>query len=193
MFSFKNIFRAYTDCRKNKRTSDAALKFELNAVEELCNLQSELESRTYAPSGAGLFYSCSPKLREIFAPSFRDRVVHHLFINALKDSYESVINGATYSNVKGRGTHKAMLKAKEYMGGSKFYLQLDIKNFFYSIDKDMLFEIFKCDLQGMDMAGKDRLLWLAKTIIYADPTSGCKVMGGQKYELGFAQKPIYAT
>ena len=103
MFSFKNIFRAYTDCRRNKRTSESALKFELNALQELCNLQGELEGRTYAPSGAELFYSCSPKLREIFAPSFRDRVVHHMFINELKDSYKGVINGATYSNVKGRG------------------------------------------------------------------------------------------
>ena len=178
VFSFKNIFRAYTDCRRNKRTSAAALKFELNALQELCDLQSELENGTYAPSGAEFFYSCSPKLREIFAPSFRDRVVHYLFINVLKDSYESVINGATYNNVKERGTHKAMLKAREYMGGSEFYLQLDIKNFFYYVDKDKLFEIFKNDLQDMDIADKDKLLWLAKTIIYAEPTNGCKIMGG---------------
>ena len=64
------------------------------------------------------------------------------------------------------------------MSRSKFYLQLDIKNFFYSIDKDRLFEIFKSDLRGMDTADKDELLWLAKTIIYANPTNGCKVMGG---------------
>ncbi len=50
IFSFGNIYRRYLACRKNKRNTINALKFEINAEENILNLEKELKSKTYHPS-----------------------------------------------------------------------------------------------------------------------------------------------
>lgn len=180
MFEFSQIYSAYMECRKNKRNSKAQLRFELNLIDELCNLEFELKSRAYSPKDTICFLTSSPKLREVFAPSFRDRVVHHLLLRHISKPYMSLINESAYSNIKGRGTHKAMLKAREYMTDSLYYLQLDIRGFFYSIDKDILFDIFKRDILSLDIEYKDETLYLARSIIYFDPTKSYKYLCDKK-------------
>ena len=43
----EDILEAYLDCRKNKRNSKAALKFELNYVQECLDLVEKINNRTY--------------------------------------------------------------------------------------------------------------------------------------------------
>lgn len=93
-----------------------------------------------------------PKTREIHAPDFADRVVHHIFVH---DSY---------ANRAGRGSHSAVDRLQAFMrqrenmpdttvvGG--WYLQLDIHNFFNSIHRPTLYAMLCQRLVQAQRRGK---------------------------------------
>lgn len=173
MFSFENIYRAYRECRKNKRNTHNALIYEINLLENLWSLQKELESRSYRIGRSICFLTNSPKLREVFAADFRDRVVHHILVRELEKIYEHRFIHDVYNNRKNRGIHQAAKRAQRFMHASQggWYLQLDIKGFFYSLDKNILFKQIFSDLQRyLRSPKKEQILYLANKIIYHDPT-----------------------
>ncbi len=73
LFTFENLYRQYLACRRNKRNTLNALRFEARQEENLLDLQEALANRTYVPSRSVCFFVKKPKLREIFAADFRDR------------------------------------------------------------------------------------------------------------------------
>jgi hypothetical protein len=81
MFTFQNIYKAYLACHKNKRNTINALNFEHNLIENLWDLSHSLQSRSYKVGTSICFLASSPKLREVFAADFRDRVVHHILVD----------------------------------------------------------------------------------------------------------------
>lgn len=95
IFSFGNIYRCYLKCRRNKRNTMNALKFELKAEENMLRLEKGLKSKTYHPSRSVLFFAKKPKLREIFAADFRDRIVHHILVGYLEPRNSSGSNENT--------------------------------------------------------------------------------------------------
>jgi RNA-directed DNA polymerase len=178
IFSFRNIYRAYLSCRKNKRNTINALKFEINAEENILSLEKELKSRSYHPSRSILFATQKPKLREIFAADFRDRVVHHLLIEQLEKLWEPIFIHDSYACRIGKGTHKAVLRLQTFLrritknGRTRaYFLQLDIKDFFTSIDKDLLFSMIKRRINNPD------ILWLARVVIFWDCTDSYVLRG----------------
>ncbi len=187
MFGFKNIYEAYVECRRGKRATANALAFELCLVDRLCELETSLNSRTYRPSRSICFLSSSPKLREIFAADFGDRVVHHLLTPYLQKIFEPKFIYDVYNNRVGKGIHKAVQRAQKFAATDNrgYYLQLDIKNFFYSIDKNILFKKLYEGVQksGYDEETKQKIAWLSNIIIYNDVTKNY-IFKGDKYALG---------
>ena len=108
MFSFEHLHRQYLRCRRNKRTTHNALRFEAQLEENLMQLHEELEGRTYCPSRSVCFVVKQPKYREIFAADFRDRVVHHVLVEALERVWEPIFLHDSYACRKGKGTHRAV-------------------------------------------------------------------------------------
>jgi len=173
MISFKNIYKAYKDCAKHKRGTLNALNFETNLIENLCNLEEELKNKTYRIGKSICFLASSPKFREIFAADFRDRVVHHLLINKIEPFYETKFIHDVYNNRKNKGIHSAIKRAKSFMdsiGYKGYYLQLDIKGFFYNLDKNILFKQIFNDISKSKLKDQKEILWLSNKIIYHDPT-----------------------
>lgn len=62
--------------------------FEQNLEENLVSLHEELNSGSYQPRRSLCFIVEKPKLREIFAADFRDRVVHHVLVGHLEPQWE---------------------------------------------------------------------------------------------------------
>ena len=176
MFSYENIYSSYKECRKNKRNTHNALAFEMDLVQNLWQLHYELNTKTYKIGRSICFLTTSPKLREVFAADFRDRVVHHILVRELEKIYEPKFINDVYNNRKGKGIHKAMKKAQSYMNATYggYYLQLDIKGFFYNLDKNILFkQILDTNINRY----KDEILYLANKIIYHDPTKNYSFKG----------------
>ena len=114
-FTFENLHQAYLDCRKRKANSFYHLKFAENLEENLLILERQLQNRTYRPGRSIAFVVKRPKLREIFAADFRDRVVHHLLYNYLSPIFERYFSYDSWACRKGKGTHKAMLRLKRFL------------------------------------------------------------------------------
>ena len=96
IFSLENIHWQYLHCRRNKRYTLNALQFEYGLEENILRLREELEGRTYSPSRSVCFVINKPKLREIFAADFRDRVVHHILVDALERVWEPIFINDSY-------------------------------------------------------------------------------------------------
>ena len=171
IFSFGNIYKCYLKCRRNKRNTVNALKFELNAEENILKLEKALKNKTYHPSRSILFFVKKPKLREIFAADFRDRVVHHALVSYLEPIFEKIFIYDSFSCRKDKGTHKGVKRLQSFIGKASqngvvktYYLQLDIKSYFTSINKEILFNLIK------RRTNNKNVLWLTEKIIFNDCT-----------------------
>jgi RNA-directed DNA polymerase len=174
IFSFRSVYEAYLNCRKRKRNTINALRFEADLIGNLVSLQRELAAGCYRPARSVCFFTTTPKLREIIAADFRDRVVHHLLVPLLEDIFEPKFIDDSYACRPDKGTHAAVRRLQRFLkkvdrqshcGG--WFLQLDIRSFFMSIDHDILL-----GLLGRHIDQK-KLMSLAETIVRHDPTQNC--------------------
>ncbi len=189
IFSLENLYKAYLDCRENKRKTANAVKFEYDLEENLMKLQKELANGTYQPGRSICFAVFEPTSREIFAADFRDRVVHHLLVREINEIGERNFIFDSYACRKNKGTHKAVEKLRTFIrkvskNGKQecFYAQLDISGFFMSIDKNILYKIFEKMIvkQKKNQKWKKEVLQLGKIIIFHDPTENYITKGDQR-------------
>ena len=145
-FNLQALFRAYYDCRKHKRSTMQAVNFEFDLEKNLFELYDEILNDSYEIGKSICFIVTEPKPREVWAGAFRDRIVHHLIYNAIKDRFIERFIEDTFSCIPNRGTlkgaQKAAIYAKEITNNyteKAYFLKADIGNFFNSIDKDILF------------------------------------------------------
>ena len=179
MFTYQQLYNCYIKCRKNKRNTLNQLKFEINAEQNLLRLQKELNNKSYKPARSICFVVDKPKLREIFAADFRDRIVHRVLVEYLEAIIEPKLIYDSYACRINKGTHRAVKRLQHFArsvteNNSKqaYCLQLDIRSFFVAMNKDILFNLIKKYTQDKDM------LWLAKVIIYNDCTENCRITKG---------------
>jgi len=150
IFSLEKLLSAYFSCRQGKQKTFNALKFEANFEINLFKLQQELKNLSYQPGRSICFVVTYPKLREVFAADFKDRIIHHLLINELEPFIEPCFIPHSFACRKEKGTsagltylRKSIRKITKNQTENAFYAQFDIKSFFSKIDKDILFQILK--------------------------------------------------
>ncbi|MDE2103242.1 MAG: reverse transcriptase [Patescibacteria group bacterium] len=147
--SFHALYSAWREARRGKKPSTDQLDFDSSWTDRLLELQERLNSCTWTPSPPTCFIATAPKAREIHAPAFSDRVVHHYLVPKLEAIYERTFIHDSYSNRIGKGTHSAVRRLKSFVRqvssgqGNGHYLQLDIKNFFNSIHRPTLYTLLK--------------------------------------------------
>ena len=166
-------------CRESKRNTVNQLAFEVDADISLLRLQEELNSRTYRPGPSICFVLEKPKLREVFAASFRDRIVHHVLIERLNEICEPRFIHDSYACRSGKGTHAAIARLQKFARSvtsnnscRAYFMQLDVRSFFVEINKRILQEFVN------KQTDDEFMLWLADVIIWNDPTVHCKVTRG---------------
>lgn len=142
-----DIFQAYYDCRKTKRNSHSALTFEMHLERNLMDLYHEVASGQYTPGRSICFVVEHPKVREVWAAQFRDRIVHHLLYNKIADRFHRAFIHHSYACIPGKGIHsavRAMQAASRSVTQNHtrpgFVLKMDVENFFVSIDKTILLD-----------------------------------------------------
>lgn len=110
-----DLYKAYKDARKHERRKSYILNFDLNIEEELISLRDEILSRMYSPKPCSCFIIRDPKVREIFAADFRDRILHHLYYNYTHILFERSFIADSYSCIKGRGTHYGIKRLEHHI------------------------------------------------------------------------------
>lgn len=180
-FSLQEVYNAYFDCRRSKRWSDSAIKFEIDLTENITRLWRELNNKTYEIGVSYCFLVYRPKIREVFAADFRDRIVHHLVIKNLKPYFENYFIDRSYSCREGKGTLLAQIELfKSIYEESKGYTKdcyigkFDCKSFFMSIDKNILWNKLKIFIENNYFRNnKEHILWLCQKIIFHCPEKNC--------------------
>jgi retron-type reverse transcriptase len=185
---FKELYKAYRDCRRRKRKTVNAQRYEMHLLDNLFETQASLNTRRYQPARCIRFIATKPKAREIHAADFSDRVVHHWLVPRLEKLFEPVFIHDVYSNRVGKGTHKAVDRLQSFMhsvGNEGWYLQLDIANFFNSVDRPVLFQLlqhrlrksvkthekFPADKHAISPEEADALRWLCHVLLRHDSSS----------------------
>ncbi len=178
MFTLKDLLKAYLSCRKNKRNTINSLKFEMNFESSILKLFEELKNRTYRPGKSICFVVTYPKIREVFAADFRDRIIHHLLVSHLEPHFEKRFIYSSFACRKNKGLLTAITclkKAIRSVTGNyskkAFYGQFDVRSFFTSIDKNILKEIIISEIENhFPKHRKDDLIWLTEIILNHNPT-----------------------
>jgi retron-type reverse transcriptase len=140
LVSWPNMLLALQRCRRRKRYSTAAAEFDYDSMNNLLHLQRELVEDYWFPGPYYHFHITDPKPRKISAAPFRDRIVHHAIVNVLEPVFEPRFIFDSYACRRGKGTHKAILRAQQYLRRYSWSLKTDIVKFFPSIDHELLLQ-----------------------------------------------------
>lgn len=140
-FTPEALYQAWVDASAGKRGKRATLEFGRNLAANLDALHAALHDGTYAPKPYKEFKVYEPKERTIFAPAFCDLVVQHAIYRLVYPIFSRTFIDQSYACRKGKGTHAAADYAQAALRSSapdSYILQLDIRKFFYSIDRAVL-------------------------------------------------------
>lgn len=174
---------AYANCIKNKMTSERCTLYRLHE-EDLLNLIEECEEHRYIPQTSTAFIVTKPKLREIFAANFRDRIVQHWVCQRIEPLFEERFKqhgDVTWNCRKERGVQKAVEALYEdILNVSDNYKQeawvgrFDIRSFFMSIDirilEKLVIAFVRKYYQKEDL---DTLVYLLTVTIRHRPQDNC--------------------
>ncbi len=146
---FDRLCKARRLARRGKKPSRNMLAFDTRWIEGVIDIEAEIRAGTWSPQPTTCFVARRPKAREIHAPDFADRVVHHLLVPELDRIYEPTFYAHSYANRRGKGSHAAVEHLERCMRqvhsgqGGGWFLQLDIHNFFNSIHRPTLWAMLK--------------------------------------------------
>lgn len=191
-----DLFTAYFDARRNKRNTINQIQFEIDYESNLIQLAREIHERRYQLKPSICFVVNDPVKREIFAADFRDRVVHHLIFNYINPIFERIFINDSYSCRKGKGTSYGIdrlqhfiLSCSENYTKDCYVLKLDIKGYFMAINKQILFEKIKTNIDKFNYRSKgketnwnetfdyDLLMYLIDKVLFNNPIDSCIVKG----------------
>ena len=139
--SIQNLHESFYKASKGKRQSAEYLKFRQNAGKKLEELRQVLLQGIYTAGAYRQFTIIDPKERVISAAPFKDRIVHHAIINVLEPVFEKQFIYHTYACRKGKGTHAAARYAFKCAKRTTYFLKLDVRKYFDSIDHSVLKKI----------------------------------------------------
>lgn len=168
--TFSSLVLAHKKCRQRKRPSKDQLEFEFRLGKNICALHESLLKQTWTPRLYTSFIVEKPRVREIFAAHFADRIVHHLVVNELMRWWDGRFAPQSFACRAGFGPHRALAAMQRHVrriscGGrqSVWVLQLDIANFFPSLSRPILETLIIPDIRN------PKLSHLVETILRHDP------------------------
>ena len=153
-FTMDNLFLAYQKAKKNCNNKKASFEFGLSLGSNLELLHQQIYDGTYTLMPYNQFTIYEPKKRIIYAPHFRDSVVQHAIYAVIYPIFNRTFINTSFACRKGMGTHSASnytQKALRAYSSESYLLQLDIKKFFYSIDRDVLRHLIARKIKGKAM------------------------------------------
>ena len=172
--SYDNLFLAARRAMQRKRSKSYVDTFWLNLEGNIIALRRDLAAESYTPGRYRNFYAREPKKRFISAAPFRDRVVHHALCNVIEPIFDRSFIHDTYSCRRGKGTHMALDRCRRYLRRFRYVLKVDIRQYFDSIDHDVLLALISRRLRC------PRTMGLVKKIVasHTAASSSCAYFPG---------------
>lgn len=201
----ETLQEAFEDCCRGKASSQQFQDYIPIANEDLDLLTTELIEGNYRPGTSTCFLVRFPKLREVFAAAFRDRIIHHWICMRLVPHFEQLnenIGNVTHNCRVGFGTKSAVdsvyeaIKYVTYDYGIEAQIfRGDLVGFFMSLPQrrmcDQLIEFAQSEYHG-DF--KNILIWLLEVVVMHRPELNCVFNSNPKDWAGLAyNKSLFRT
>jgi len=139
----ENLRFAFWKARKAKDGKMEVAEFRKALDKNLLSLRNELLSGNIEVGNYHYFTIYDPKERLICAASFKERVLHHAIMNICHANFEKFQIFDSYASRKGKGTYAALERAKCFHKKYKWFLKLDVRKYFDSIDHFILKQLIE--------------------------------------------------
>lgn len=134
----QNLALAFLKALRGKRRSADALVFCRAVDANLATVRERFLALDPEWGPYRSFVISDPKERVISAAPFADRVMHHAVMNILEPLFERQSIFHSYACRKGKGTHAAVLRAFGNTKAWPWFLKLDVRKYFDSVDHRVL-------------------------------------------------------
>ena len=143
----KNLYEAFYKAQKGKPSKPYVSAYREQLQPNLQRLQHQIISGAVETGNYHTFTIYDPKKRLICATPFSQRVLHHAIMNVCHASFENHQIASSFASRSGKGTYAALDKARQYNQRYRWFLKLDVRKYFESIDhailKQQLHRLFK--------------------------------------------------
>jgi len=139
----ENLCLAYWKARKGKEGKQEVITFVRDLDRNLSSLHNQILCGNVAVGNYHYFTIYDPKERKICAASFSERVLHHALMNVCHANFEKYQVFHSYASRIGKGTFAAVKQAALYQKQYRWFLKLDVRKYFDSIDQSILISLLK--------------------------------------------------
>jgi len=192
---FTGMLAAYYECRRNKRGSISEILYEINAIMNTLDLAYDVYTKTYKVGASICFLIYIPTIREVFAASFTDRVLHTWIALRIEPYLERYLPDCTYSNRKGRGTSGAVNALRKMIDEHPDYWiwKFDLQGFFMSIDKRILWGEFEPFIKDAYKGGDlEYLVYATRMALFNAPQfNGIRMCEESKWDVLPKSKSLF--
>lgn len=129
-----NLRLAFWKACKAKEGKMVVAQYRKSLGENLLSLRNELLSGNVQVGQYHYFTIYDPKERKLCAATFRERVLHHALMNICHANFEKYQIFDSYASRLGKGTYAALERSKYFQRKYKWFLKLDVRKYFDSID-----------------------------------------------------------
>lgn len=133
-----NLMHAAYRAARGKRRRAAVEAFFTNLDDELMTLQAEILSGRVPVGQCRRFYVFDPKCREIIAPAFRERVLHHALMSVIGPVLDRGLVDDSFACRVGKGSLAAVHRVQHHARRFSWFGKLDVRKYFASIDHRLL-------------------------------------------------------
>lgn len=163
-----NLTEAFYRARKGLKRKTEANAVEARLEHEIHAIHDRLRTGTYRFGPYRAMRVRDPKERNILVAPFRDRIVHHAINWHVAPIFERSFIHDSYACIKGRGNQKALDHLQRWLDGQPktYVLKMDIKQYFASVRRDILFGIVQKKIPD------SRVVSLLECLIMDAPTDG---------------------
>ncbi len=145
------IARQLFECAASAGNSEHKRAWLINLPKLILEQAQLIAEGRYPPQPLTVFAVTDPKLREIFAPAFSDRLVHQWLVHHIEPWWDKRFIDDSFANRKGKGSQAAVTRLQHFMRkpDSRWYLKLDIAAFFPSIDRRIVLQLWQQALPNL--------------------------------------------
>lgn len=132
---------AYHKAARGKHHKKEVINFRNDLQKNIKKIQTDLINQNPDIGNYYYFVVRDPKIRLICAASFPERVLHHAIMNVCGPIMDACAIYDSYACRTGKGTHKAVQRAQLFANKYQWFLKLDIRKYFDSIDHNILLHL----------------------------------------------------
>jgi hypothetical protein len=136
-----NLRLAFWKSTRGKQGKEEVINYRACLDENLLQLSKNLLEGTCDVGNYHYFTVHEPKERVICASSFNERVMQHALMNVCGKFFDSYQIDDSYACRKDKGQYAALAKAVDNHRSSHWYLKLDVRKFFDTVDHEVMNEL----------------------------------------------------